>query len=297
VKIVISGGTGFIGQNLTNFFISKGYEVVILTRNESTVKGDVKYIKWEPAEGKVSEKIEDVDVVINLAGFSIAAKRWSKPVKKELENSRIQSTKTIVKYLPEMGAKTFISASAVGYYGFRGDEIIDETFDHGNDFLSMLAANWENATKGAISEYTSILRFGVVIGENGGILQRFLTPVKYGLSKRIGTGKQWISWVDIDDVINSINYILEKKMSGVYNVTSPNPERNEDFMSTISDIVKRKQIISVPSFAIKILLGEMGEALILNGQRAIPKRLMDSGYVFKYPSLRSSLEKAVGKQD
>ncbi len=293
MKIIISGGTGFIGKNLSKYFITRGDEVTVLTRGESITQGNPKYAHWDPNKGGSIDRIDKADIVINLAGYSIAAKRWSSKVKRELEESRINSTKTLIKYLPEWNASTFISASAVGYYGFRDDEIIDERGAPGEDFLSQLAVKWEEAALQANVENISIVRFGVVIGENGGILERFLTPIKYGLSKKIGSGKQWISWVDVEDVVGSIDFIMTNKKKGIYNITSPNPERNEDFLNVIASAMQKKQYLSVPAFLIKAVLGEMGEALIINGQRAIPKRLQDEGYKFKYPELGVSIEKAI----
>jgi len=293
MKIIISGGTGFIGKNLSKYFITRGDEVTVLTRGESITQGNPKYVHWDPNKGGSIDRIDKADIVINLAGYSIAAKRWSSKVKRELEESRINSTKTLIKYLPEWNASTFISASAVGYYGFRDDEIIDERGAPGEDFLSQLAVKWEEAALQANVENISIVRFGVVIGENGGILERFLTPIKYGLSKKIGSGKQWISWVDVEDVVGSIDFIMTNKKKGIYNITSPNPERNEDFLNVIASAMQKKQYLSVPAFLIKAVLGEMGEALIINGQRAIPKRLQDEGYKFKYPELGVSIEKAI----
>ncbi|MGC8546433.1 MAG: TIGR01777 family oxidoreductase [Thermoplasmata archaeon] len=295
MKIIISGGTGFIGKNLSKYFITRGDEVAVLTRGESITQGNPKYVHWDPNKGGSIDRIDKADIVINLAGYSIAAKRWSSKVKRELEESRINSTKTLIKYLPEWNASTFISASAVGYYGFRDDEIIDERGAPGEDFLSQLAVKWEEAALQANVENISIVRFGVVIGENGGILERFLTPIKYGLSKKIGSGKQWISWVDVEDVVGSIDFIMTNKKKGIYNITSPNPERNEDFLNAIASAMQKKQYLSVPAFLIKAVLGEMGEALIINGQRAIPKRLQDEGYKFKYPELGASIEKAIKK--
>jgi len=297
MKIIISGGTGFIGKNLSKHFITRGDEVTVLTRGESITQGNPKYVHWDPNKGASIDGVDKADVVINLAGYSIAAKRWSSKVKKELENSRINSTKTLIKYLPEWNASTFISASAVGYYGFRNDEIIDERGAPGKDFLSQLAVKWEEAALQANVENISIVRFGVVIGENGGILERFLTPIKYGLSKKIGSGKQWISWVDIEDVVSSIDFIINNKKKGIYNVTSPNPQRNEDFLNIIASVMQKKQHLSVPAFLIRAMLGEMGVALIINGQRAIPRKLQDDGYKFKYTELEASIEKVLNKKN
>jgi uncharacterized protein (TIGR01777 family) len=294
-KVVISGGTGFIGTNLAKHLISKGEEVTILTRGENKIDGNPGYIHWDPSVEKYNDGIEGADVVINLAGYSIAAKRWSTRVKNELVESRVKSTNYLVKSLERWNTKLFISASAVGYYGFRGDELVDETSSPGQDFLSSVAKKWEEAAKSVKEDYVSILRFGIVIGREGGILKRFLKPVKYGLSKKIGSGEQWISWVDIDDVIGAIDFIISNDLKGTYNVTSPNPLRNREFMKIISEEMGKRQHVSVPGILIKTLLGEMGESLILNGQRAVPRRLESEGYLFKYPELNHSIKKALSQ--
>ncbi len=293
MKIIISGGTGFIGKKLSNHFLERGDEVSILTRGETVNQGNPKYIHWEPNSGNSIEGIDRADVVINLAGYSIAAKRWSSKVKRELENSRIKSTNLIVKYLPIWNVSTFISASAVGYYGYRGDELLDENEGPGRDFLSNLAVKWEEVALKANVDYVSIVRFGVVIGGNGGILEKFLMPIKFGLSKKIGSGKQWVSWVDIEDVVGSIDFLIASRKKGIFNITSPRPERNEDFLTIIAEVMHKKQRLSVPAFLIRAMLGEMGEALIINGQRAIPKKLQDEGFQFKFEELKPSIERAL----
>jgi len=298
MKIFLTGGTGFIGSALTERFLKEGYEVTILTRK--TVRKEregVKFIRGNPLEkGKWQDEIVKHDVIINLAGAPIF-RRWSSKYKRIIRDSRILTTMNVVNAL-KGGAeeKVLINASAVGYYGFHGDEVLTEKDKKGNDFLAELTDEWERTALKAKDYGTRVLlcRFGIVLGK-GGMLERIIPAVKYNLISSQGSGMQWISWIHIKDLVEAILFLFEKNVEGAVNVTSPTPVRNKDFMRTIANVMGKRIVLPrVPGPILRIFLGEFSE-LILNGQKAYPERLLNQGYRFRFPELRSAIEDILKK--
>ncbi len=293
MHILITGGTGFVGSSLTNFLLGKGYRITILTHKKNITIGGVKAIS-NINEIKSNEKI---DGIINLAGAAIS-KNWSDNYKQELITSRVNTTKEVILLIKRLEKKPdiLISGSAIGYYGSQDDNIIDEKSQSHNEFTSQLCHKWESEALKAedIGVRVCITRLGVVLGPNGGALKQMLPTFKMGIGGQIGSGKQYFSWVHIDDVILAFSFLIEnKKQSGIYNLTAPNPITNAHFTKALGKQLKRPTIFSVPSFVIKILFGEMGETLLLKGQRVLPKQLQQAGFIFKYPKIYEALENII----
>jgi len=255
-------------------------------------------IAWNPpAQGTWSSAVADADAVINLAGENIGGGRWSKARKKRLLESRLTSTNALVEAMrsrPER-RRTFISASAVVFYGNRGNETLDEYAAAGSGFLPEVTRRWEAAALEAESiSRLVILRFGVVIGRGGGALAKMLPPFRMGIGGRIGSGRQWISWIARDDVIRIIQWALDHpRVSGIYNATAPEPVTNRDFTRALGRALHRPTVFPVPALALRLLFGQMGVETVLGGQRVVPVRAAAEGFTFAYPSVEQALRHAV----
>jgi len=289
MNILITGGTGFIGSALTEFFIQKGYLITILSRNPQALSS-VRIIK-SIEQISVDEKI---DIIINLAGAPIN-KRWTNSYKELLIDSRLGVTKNLILLIKSLKTKPdlFISASAIGYYGTQNNKYIDENSLYINDFTHELCNLWELEAKKAkkLGVRTCITRLGVVLGKNGGALEEVLPIFRLGIGAKIGSGKQFFSWVHIDDVIGAFNFLIkDKKQKGIYNLTSPNPVTNYRFTKELGKMISRPTVLSIPKFLIKMIFGEMGDKLLLNGSAVYPKKLLDSGYEFQFKTIEASLE-------
>lgn len=289
MHIFITGGRGFVGSALTKFFLKKKYKITILSRNSSDLS-DVRIIN---STEEISPD-ETIDVIINLAGSSIN-KRWSEPYKQQLVKSRLDVTRDLVRLIKSLKTKPklFISASAIGYYGSQNNEYIDEDSKYIDDFTHELCNLWEKeATKAEkFGVRTCITRLGVVLGKNGGALKEMLPAFKLGVGGKIGSGKQFFSWVHMDDVVNVFNFLIQdKSQTGKYNLTSPNPITNYDFTKELGKTLCRPTIFPLPAFVVKMIFGEMGEKLLLNGAAIYPKKLLDSGYSFKFKTIDLALK-------
>ncbi|CAM4088669.1 TIGR01777 family oxidoreductase [Bacillus sp. GX] len=294
MKIAISGGTGFIGKYLSTFFIQKGHTVYILTRNKTTETSDpnLQYVQWTP--NLQTFPLSSIDVVINLAGESINS-RWTKKQKKAILNSRIQTTKGLIKQLQTLNIKphTFINASAIGYYGTSETESFTEQHETpGDDFLANTVCSWEQEASKArsLGMRTVYARFGVVLSADGGAFPKMLLPYQFYIGGTIGSGNQWLSWIHIDDVVHLIDFIIQKEeIDGPLNLTAPLPIRMKEFGETIAAIMKKPHWLPVPSFMLHTLLGEMS-ILVLEGQHVLPSKAIEHGYEYTFPAIDHALQ-------
>ena len=297
MKIVISGASGLIGTQLTTSLKSSGHEVVQLVRR-SAAAGQ---IMWDPKSGKLDPaSLEGCDAVIHLSGAGIGDKRWSDSYRKEILDSRTQTTALLATTIASLQRKpsVFLSGSAIGIYGARGDEQLTETSAHGTGFLADVCEQWEAAAKPAIDAgvRTVFLRTGIVLSPKGGALKKLLPLFRLGVGGKFGNGKQWQSWISMDDEVASIIHLLTANVSGAVNLTAPQPVTNAEFTKVLARVVKRPAIVPVPTFAPKILLGgELADALLFTGQRVMPQALTASGYVFKHSTLESALRSLLTK--
>jgi len=297
MKIVISGASGLIGTQLVAKLSTSGHEVVRLVRR-SPKAGE---IQWNPKSGSLdASALEGVDAVIHLSGAGIGDKRWSDGYRKEILDSRTDTTALLAKTIASLSRKpsVFLSGSAIGIYGARNDEQLTEVSTHGTGFLAEVCEQWEAAAKPAVDAgiRTAYLRTGIVLSPKGGALKKLLPLFKLGVGGKFGNGKQWQSWISIDDEIGAIEYLLTSNVSGAVNLTAPNPVTNAEFTKVLASVLKRPAIVPVPTFAPKILLGgELADALLFTGQRVIPAALNASGYSFKHTTLESALRSLLSK--
>ncbi|MDR4986398.1 TIGR01777 family protein [Bacillus cereus] len=294
MKIAISGGTGFIGKYLSTFFIEKGYNVYILTRKRvaETSTSNLQYVYWTP--DLPTFPLSSIDIVINLAGESINS-RWTKKQKEEILNSRIQTTKGLIKQFQALDTKphTFINASAIGYYGTSETESFTEQQETpGNDFLAETVFLWEQEASKArsLGIRTIYSRFGVVLGADGGAFPKMLLPYQFYIGGTIGSGKQWLSWVHIEDVVRMIDFIIHKEeIDGPLNITAPTPIRMKEFGENIANVTGKPHWLPVPSFMLQALFGEMS-ILVLEGQHALPSKAIEHGYQYTFPTVNHALQ-------
>jgi hypothetical protein len=290
-KILLTGASGLIGRALLPSLKSGGFSVVRLVRGAAA---GVDEISWDPAKPISPEAVSGFDAVIHLAGESIFG-RWTEAKKRKILDSRVAGTLNLAAALAtaDEKPKVFISGSAIGYYGNRGEETLREDSAPGREFLAEVAEKWEEATTPAVQAdiRTAHLRTGIVLSPKGGALKAMLLPFKMGVGGRIGDGQQWMSWIDIRDMVGGIHHILKNDLiQGAVNMVAPKPVRNDEFAKTLASVLSRPAIFPMPAFAVKTIFGEMGEALLLGGQKVEPGKLISSGYPFRYRELRSSLE-------
>jgi len=297
MKIVVSGASGLIGTQLVAKLSSSGHEVVRLVRR-SPKSGE---IQWNPKSGTLdAAALEGVDAVIHLSGAGIGDKRWTDGYRKEILDSRTATTALLAKTMASISRKpsVFLSGSAIGIYGARNDEQLTEVSTHGTGFLAEVCEQWEAAAKPAVDAgiRTVYLRTGIVLSPKGGALKKLLPLFKLGVGGKFGNGKQWQSWISIDDEIGAIEHLLTANVSGAVNLTAPNPVTNAEFTKVLASVLKRPAIVPVPTFAPKILLGgELADALLFTGQRVIPAALNASGYMFKHTTLESAFRSLLSK--
>lgn len=298
----MTGGTGFVGTQLTSRLTQDGHELTILSRSakrSGEVPRGISYLQGDPTQkGAWQEAIKTHDGVINLAGASIFAK-WTEEHKRAIRESRVSTTRNIVEGIPSHPQKPFslFSTSAVGYYGFCGDEELTEDSPSGNDFLAQIAKEWEDEALKAKEKGARVIitRFGIVMGEKGGALSQMIPLFKKYIGGPIGSGKQWFSWVHIKDLSEAFAFLMKHpEISGPVNVCAPNPVRNKDLAKALGKVLHRPSFMPAPGFMVKLVLGEFG-SVILEGQRVIPKRLLESGFAFQYPDIEKALMSIVGQ--
>jgi uncharacterized protein (TIGR01777 family) len=332
MKIVIAGSSGLVGTALTDSLVRDGHTVIRLVRSGSGASRDraktderqkteyerstprinsgrITQVKWNPNTcdlegepfGADQGQIEGSDALVNLAGAPIASESWSAERKAVLRSSRIHITRELVCALEKLedGPKAIVSASATGYYGNRGDELLTEESKAGDGFLASLAQEWEaEAVKAeALGLRVVRLRFGIILAKNGGALPQMMRPFKFGLGGRIGSGQQWMSWVTLQDAVGVVRAVLQNRaVSGAVNVVAPQPVRNSDFAQALGRAMHRPAIVPAPAFALEFAFGEMAEAMLLASQRVAPSRLEQLGYRFSQPDLSLALASVLAEQ-
>jgi len=297
MKILISGSSGLIGTAATTALKSDGHNVVHLVRpGKTTNPGD---IQWDPMRATVDVAgLEGIDVVIHLSGAGIADGRWTEERKQLLRSSRIDTTRVLVDSLSRLKQKPrlLIVASAIGYYGSRGDEILTESSTTGTDFLALVCRDWEAEASRAAERgiRTVMLRSGVVLSGKGGALPKMLPPFKLGVGGRLGSGQQWMSWIAIEDVVGIIRHTIAKEqVSGPVNVVAPSPVRNEEFTRLLAGMLHRPAIFPAPAFVLRLAMGEMADAVLLSSDRVKPEQMLAAGYKFRFEILEPALRAAV----
>jgi len=298
MNIVVAGGSGFLGTALTQALTREGHTLVILTRGSPSAlpaRQGVQYVSWDPngLTGPWSRTLDTADAVINLAGESIAAKRWSADQKRKLRESRLLATESLTRAIREAARapSVFVSGSAVGYYGDRGDETLTESSPPGTDFLAGLARDWEAAAAEAANvTRVAVIRTGIVLDRKGGALPRMLPPFQMFVGGPLGSGAQYMPWIHKEDWVRLVSWTTTHEAArGPLNATSPNPVTNAEFSKALGRALGRPSFLPAPAFALRLALGEMADALLLSGQRALPVRATDLGFSFRYSTIDDAL--------
>jgi hypothetical protein len=299
MKILVSGSTGLIGSALVPFLTAGGHKVIRLIRAE-TRPGQAA-VHWDPAAGKIdSNALEGLDAVVHLAGENIAVRRWTPAQKARIRDSRVQGTRLLAQSLARLQQppKVMVCASAIGFYGDRGEELLTEASAPGSGFLTDTCRDWEAAAQPASEKNIRVvnLRLGVVLNPGGGALAKMLLPFRLGVGGKIGSGRQYMSWIGIDDVVGVIHYALTTdELRGPVNAVAPNPVTNREFTKTLGRVLSRPTIFPMPAFAARLAFGEMADELLLASTRVKPARLQNSGYYFHHPRLEDALRHLLGK--
>lgn len=298
MKVIISGASGLVGTELVSFLTERGHSIQRLVRLESTASGE---ISWNPESGTIDKKaLEGADAIVHLAGESIAEGKWTPEKKKRILDSRIQGTTLLAKALATLKTppKVLISASAIGYYGDRGEEILREDSRPGVGFLPQICEAWEAAAAPAGEKGIRVVhpRIGIVLSARGGALAKMLPPFKLGVGGKLGSGQQFMSWIAIDDLIGVIDYALTNEtVNGAINAVAPNPVTNLEFTRALGNVLKRPTIFPVPAIVIRTIFGEMADALLLSSTRVHPAKLIGASYAFRYPELEGALHRVLEK--
>ena len=289
-RIAVTGASGLIGTALVGYLKSQGHTVQRLVRRAAVSSEE---ITWDPIAGTVDmDALAGVDAVIHLAGAGVSDKRWTKRYKSEILNSRLLGTTTIAKAVAIVKPQVFISASAIGWYGESGNRAVVESDRVGDDFLAAVCREWESAADLAGDVRTVKLRTGLVLDPTGGALGKMLPIFRFGLGGKLSNGKQWWSWITLHDQIRAIAFLLENKISGPVNLTSPNPVTNSEFTAGLARAMHRPALFPVPALALKIVLGGFS-AEVLGSKKVMPQALTEAGFTFDYPHISSALEKLV----
>lgn len=292
MKVLVTGSHGLVGTALIKSLTAANHSVSRLVRKSSTSGTD---IFWDPESGTIDkQKLEGLDLVFHLAGESIASGRWNDEKKRKIRESRVRGTQLLAKTLAQLTDRpgTLITASAIGYYGNRGDEVLTEQSRAGTGFLSDVCVEWEDATTPASAAGIRVVlaRFGIILDKKGGALAKMLPPFRMGIGGRIGDGKQWMSWIALDDVIAGLQFVAEnQRISGPVNFVAPNPVTNAEFTKSLGKVLSRPTLFPVPAFGARLAFGEMADALLLSSQRVEPVCLKIENYSFRFSNLDAAL--------
>jgi len=305
-RIIVVGATGFIGKALCFRLLEEKYDVVALSRSkekgERIFGTDATVVEWD---GKSSEVWQgyanNAYAVVNLAGENIGSGRWTPKKKQSILQSRLDAGRAIVEAAKavEKKPRVIIQASAIGYYGSRGDEVIDESSSPGDGFLAEVVKKWEQSTQGVESQKIRriIIRSSLVLGKEGGVFLRLVKPFRFFVGGHLGSGKQWFSWIHLEDEVNAILFLMQKEdLNGVFNLTAPHQLIQKDFFHILGKIMRRPSWFPVPGFVLRLIFGEMAKDTLLSGQRVIPKRLLEAGYRFLYPQAELALKDILEKK-
>ena len=290
MRVLITGGTGFIGTMLQQVLSDAGHQLMVLTRQASPPAGLATYLQSLDELRDTAE----IDAIINLAGASLADKRWSESYKKTIVDSRLNTTADVVALCRRLNTKpsVMLSGSAIGYYGARGDEELDERSGAGDGFAAQLCSDWESQASvvEALGIRLCLMRLGVVLDRDGGALVEMVRPFRLGVANWIGSGDQYLSWVHRRDVVNAMLFLLEhEKLHGVFNVTAPQPVTSKEFCGALKAHLRTWITLPMPAAVMRTLVGEMADELLIEGQRVLPQNLLNAGYAFQYPDLEEAL--------
>lgn len=296
MKVVVSGASGLIGSALVPALEADGHDVIRLVRREPSARNE---LRWDPSAGELGlSALEGVGAIVNVSGENLG-KRWTEARKREILHSRVSSTSTLARAAAALTPRpVLVVASAVGLYGDRGDEILTEESPPGTGFLADVVRAWEAAADPARDAGARVvhLRQGIVLSTEGGALKPMLLPFKLGLGGRVGSGKQWWSWIGMDDLVAAYRLALTTDVSGALNAAAPNPATNAQFAKALAAVLRRPAVVPVPGFAARALFGEMGEAMLLGGQRVLPARLVETGFEFTTPTLAGALGQILSRR-